>query len=479
MAQVLIVDDDIKICNLLSRMLKRMGYDATCTFTLQDGLQEASSRVFDVVFLDVMMPDGSGLDILPRIKETFSSPEVIIMTGQGDPDGAELAIKHGAWDYIEKPSSIEKMTQPLISAVQYREEKKARKPPAALKRDGIIGSSPQMKASLDLLIQAANSDANVLISGETGTGKELFAFAIHNNSSRAEKNFVVVDCAALPDTLVESALFGYEKGAFTGADKAQDGLVKQADGGTLFLDEVGELPLSLQKAFLRVLQERRFRPLGSKREIESNFRLVAATNRDLYEMVKQGKFRKDLMFRLRSLAIGLPPLRERPGDIKELTMYHTDRLCERYGIGPKDLSLKFLEALSTYDWPGNVRELINALERTLATAHHDKTLFHRHLPKHIRIQAARASVSKKIQSQGGPRNISATRLWTFSKLRDFRESVISKAEQEYLQELMAFTEGNIKEACQISGLCRARLYELLKNRNISRPNCPDAITSVC
>lgn len=468
MTQVLIVDDDVKMCNVLSRVMKHMGYDATCTFTLQDGLKEASSGIFDVVFLDVMMPDGSGLDILPRIKETSSSPEVIIMTGQGDPDGAELAIKHGAWDYIEKPSSIDKMTQPLISAIQYREEKKAREPYAALKRDGIIGNSAQMKASYDLLAQAANSDANVLISGETGTGKELFAFAIHDNSSRADRNFVVVDCASLPETLVESALFGYEKGAFTGADKAQDGLIKQADGGTLFLDEVGELPMSLQKAFLRVLQERRFRPLGGKRETESNFRLVAATNRDLDEMVKLGKFRKDLLFRLRSLPIELSPLRERPDDIKELTMYHTDRLCERYGIEPKSLSPEFLEALATYGWPGNVRELINTLERTLSIVRHDKTLFHRHLPTHIRIQAARASVSKNIQFQGGPRNSSATRSWALSKLRYFRESVIVKAEQQYLQELMAFTGSNIKEACQISGLCRARLYELLKARNVPR-----------
>ncbi|MBW2646927.1 MAG: sigma-54-dependent Fis family transcriptional regulator, partial [Deltaproteobacteria bacterium] len=448
MIKVLIVDDDIKMCNVLSRMLKHIGYDATCTFTLQDGLKKASSETFDVVFLDVMMPDGSGLDILPRIKETFSSPEVIIMTGKGDPDGAELAIQHGAWDYIEKPSSLEKMTQPLISAVQYREEKKARKPAAALKRDGIIGNSKQMKASFDLLIQAANSDANVLVSGETGTGKELFAFAIHDNSSRADRNFVVVDCASLPESLVESALFGYEKGAFTGADKAQDGLIKQADGGTLFLDEVGELPLSLQKAFLRVLQERRFRPLGGKREIESNFRLVAATNRDLDEMVKQGKFRKDLLFRLRSLPIELSPLRERPDDIKELTIYHTDRLCERYGIGPKNLSPEFLEVLATYDWPGNVRELINTLERALATARHDKTLFHGHLPNHIRIQAARASVSKQFQFKDEPENIT-NRAERLPELREFRDSTIASAEKKYLHQLMSTTKGGIKQATRI------------------------------
>jgi len=197
-------------------------------------------------------------DDKPMIRQTPSMPEVIIITGAGDPDGAELAIKSGAWDYIQKPSSIEAMTLPLVRALQYREEKKSKKPPVALKREHIVGNSPHMKRCLDLLAQAANSEASVLITGETGTGKEVFAKAIHANSSRADKSLVVVDCTALPETLVESVLFGHEKGAFTGADKAHVGLVKQADGGTLFLDEVGELPRSIQKSFLRVLQEQSF-----------------------------------------------------------------------------------------------------------------------------------------------------------------------------------------------------------------------------
>jgi two-component system NtrC family response regulator len=467
MAHILIIDDDEMICDMLSTMVKQMGHEAMCVNTLQDGLKASSSEDYDVVFLDVRMPDGSGLDILPRIRGAPSTPEVIIITGFGDPDGAELAIKNGAWDYIEKPSSIKAMTLPLVRALQYREEKQTRKPTIALNQEGIVGNSPQMRACVGLVAQAANSDANVLITGETGTGKELFAYAIHNNSLRADKNFVVVDCAALPENLVESMLFGHERGAFTGADRAQDGLIRQADGGTLFLDEVGELSLSMQSSFLRVLQERRFRPIGGKREIESNFRLVAATNRDLEGMVKQGQFRKELLFRLRSFTIELPPLREHPEDIKELILYYTAKICERYGTETKGFSPEFFEAFFSYDWPGNVRELVNTMERTIAAARQDPILFPKHLPTHIRIDVARTSLRKEAPV-GSSQMGDADSVSKLPPLRDFRENAISESEQHYLQDLMSLTGGNIKEACTISGLSRPRLYALLKKYHISR-----------
>jgi two-component system NtrC family response regulator len=467
MAHLLIIDDDEMMCDMLSTMVSHMGHEVTCANTLQDGLQESLSGNFDVVFLDVRMPDGSGLDVLPRIREAPSSPEVIIVTGFGDPDGAELAIKNGAWDYIEKPSSIKAMTLPLVRALQYREEKQARKPPIALNREGIVGNSPQMKACINLVAHAANSDAHVLITGETGTGKELFAYAIHNNSPRADKNFVVVDCAALPENLVESMLFGHERGAFTGADRAQDGLIKQADGGTLFLDEVGELPLSTQSSFLRVLQERRFRPIGGKQEIASNFRLVVATNRDLEGMVKQGQFRKELLFRLRSFSIELPPLREHPDDIKELVLYYTAQICERYGTETKGFSPEFFEALFSYDWPGNIRELVNTMERTIAAARQDPILFPKHLPPHIRIDVAKTSLRKEAPVGSSQRGDVAP-LRELPPLRDFRENALSEVEQNYLHNLMSLTGGNIKEACKISGLSRPRLYALLKKYHMSR-----------
>lgn len=468
-ADVLIIDDNEKMCDVLSRKVRRMGHDATHVFTLQDGLKQAASRAFDVIFLDVGLPDGNGLEVLPQLRNSPSSPEVIIITAQGDPDGAEIAIKNGAWDYIQKPSSLQAMTLPLARALQYREEKTARKPPVALKRESIVGDSPRIRDCFDLVAQAANSNANVLVTGETGTGKELFARAIHDNSSRAGKRFVVVDCTALPETLVESLLFGHIKGAFTGADKAQLGLMKQADGGTLFLDEVGELGLSMQKIFLRALQEHCFLPVGDKQEVESDFRLIAATNRDLDRMARGRQFRDDLLFRLRSLTIELPPLRERTEDIRALAMHHMAQFCNRYGVGTKGFSPDFLEALAVYSWPGNVRELLNVLERVLTMAGDDPVLFPRHLPTDIRIQVAQASLGQAASPQGDVRQ-TPDHSNSLPTLRDFRQAAIAKAEKQYLHDLIALTQGHIKEASRISGIARARLYELLNKHNVARSN---------
>lgn len=465
MGNILIIDDDRLICESISGAVQRMGHIAHCAFTLQEGLMAASSSPFDVVFLDVKMPDGNGLDILPRIREIPSSPEVIILTGFGNPDGAELAIKNGAWDYIEKPCSLQAITLPLIRALQYREEKQKKRGPVNLKREEIIGSSQQMESCLDLVAQASGSDANVLITGETGTGKELFAWAIHKNSRRAEKNFVVVDCAALPETLVESILFGHEKGAYTGADKSREGLVLQADGGTLFLDEVGELPPSVQGSFLRVLHERRFRPIGRKEEIASNFRLIAASNRDLDELVKRREFRDDLLFRLRAFTLELPPLRERPEDIRELVRYYVPKLCEDYGITEKRLSPEFLDILVQYNWPGNVRELIHGLERAISGAPEDPILFPKHLPTHIRVGVARSSVREatKAEPDQGKGQVAKE----LPELQKYREAAIAEAERRYLEDLLSKSEGNVARACQVSGLSRSRLYALLKKYRLS------------
>ena len=422
---------------------------------------------FDVVFLDVNLPDGSGLDVLPSIREAPSSPEVIILTGLGTADGAELAIKSGVWDYIQKPSSIHKMTLPLKRALQYREEKIKAKSRVSLKLEGIIGDSPKMKACYDLIIQAAVADVNVLITGETGTGKELFARAVHANSGRAGRNFVVVDCAALQDTLKESTLFGYEKGAFTGADQSREGLIKQADGGTLFLDEIGELPLPMQKSFLRVLQERHFRPLGSIKEIRSNFRLIAATNRDLEGMIQHGGFREDLLFRLRTLTIVLPPLREHPEDIADIARFHIDRICKRNGIAVKAVSPDFLEALTSYSWPGNVRELVNALERAIAASFSSPTLFHRHLPSAIRVKLAKAAVNDEPAGEAAPTPLNDQVL---PRLKDLREAAYAQIEKNYLQQLMKITGGDVESACRISDVGRTRLYDLLKKYKIPLRN---------
>ena len=462
MAKILIIDDDKMVCDTLSQAVKGMGHEAEYALTLGEGMEKATSGHYDVIFLDVRLPDGSGLEALPRIRELPLSPEVIIITGYGDPSGAELAIKSGAWDYMEKPLSLKVITFSLMRALQYRDAKKGKRSPLALKLEGIVGSSPRMKVCYELLAQAAGSDANVLITGETGTGKELFARAIHNNSSRAKKSFVVIDCTALPATLVESMLFGYEKGAFTGADRSQDGLIKEADGGTLFLDEVGELPLSLQKPFLRVLQEKTFRPIGSKKELRSNFRLIAATNRDLDKMVEAGRFRKDLLYRLRSFIIEIPPLREHIEDVKELAIYHMAKLCEHYGVKNKGFSPEFFDALMAYDWPGNVRELINALEWALTVAINEPILFPEHLPTYIRIQLMRTKATREDPVMEEPSGRPRKELPT---LKEFRK----KMDRQYLKDLLSLTQGDIKEACRISGLSRSRLYALLKEHQLTHP----------
>jgi two-component system NtrC family response regulator len=466
LAEILIIDDDEMFCGLLASAVKLEGYDIQCAYTLHDGLRRVQTGAFDVVFLDVNLPDGNGLDRLSDIREAPSSPEVIILTGLGTADGAELAIKNGVWDYIQKPSSIHVMTLPLLRALQYREEKLKGKPLISLKLEGIIGNSPKMKACYDLVSQAAMADVNVLITGETGTGKELFARAIHMNSARSGRNFVVVDCAALQDTLKESTLFGYEKGAFTGADQSREGLIKQADGGTLLLDEIGELPLTMQKSFLRVLQERHFRPLGSIKEMKSNFRLIAATNRNLESLAQSGSFREDLLFRLRTLTIVLPPLREHPEDMADIAIYHIAKICRRSGMAIKTLSPDFMEALVSYDWPGNVRELVNALERAVAASFSSPTLFHRHLPSSIRVKLAQAAV-------GADRPVEENVVVSFDqnlpKLKDLREITYAKVEKNYLQQLMKLTAGDIEAASRISDVGRTRLYDLLRKHKIPIP----------
>jgi two-component system NtrC family response regulator len=461
MADILIIDDDKLVSESITNLVQRMGHSASSSPTLTEGLQQTQVKPWDIVFLDVRLPDGNGLDVIPQIRAIPSAPEIIILTGYGDADGAELAIKNGAWDYIEKPASRQSITLPLLRALEYRREKKSERPTVALKRQDIVGNSQKLLSALDLLAQAASGDVNVLITGETGTGKELFARALHRNSLRANRNFVVVDCAALPETLVESVLFGHKKGAYTGASESEDGLIKQADRGTLFLDEIGELPLPIQKSFLRVLQERRFRPVGGSHEITSDFRLVAATNRDLEAMAGKGRFRQDLLFRLRTMVIELPPLRECLEDLKELTVYYTNQLCDRWNIESKGFSPELFDVLKRYPWPGNVRELIQALEKALLSARDDPILYPQHLPDHIRIQITRDVLQKKTPTSLPSESEPAGR-GQIPNLETVRDAAVFEAERKYLRELMARTGGNIGEACRISGLSRSRLYTLLK-----------------
>ncbi len=464
MAKILIIDDEVQLCKALSLAITRMGHSADTAHFLSQGMEMAGRYDYDVVILDIRLPDGNGLDALPRIRECPGRPEVIILSGYTDPDGAELAIRSGAWSYIPKPPTLSRIKLPVERALEYHREKQTRPQPACLDRQGIVGGSRAMTSCLEAVARAAGNDANVLISGETGTGKELVARAIHANSRRADSPFIVVDCAALAENLVESILFGHEKGAFTGAERKSTGLIAQADGGTLFLDEVGEMPISVQKSFLRVLQEHRFRAVGGHTETSSNFRLVAATHRDLESMVAAWKFRQDLLFRIRTITIDVPPLRDRGDDLTELSEHLIKTLSAPLGLPAKTCSPEFIQALTDHTWPGNVRELINVLESALTRAGNSPILHPAHLPVRIRVRLARQEVSRdQNRAATGHHQPEPDELPSF---REYKARALDELELHYLTELLRVSRGNIDNACLISGLSRARIYALLKKHSL-------------
>lgn len=460
MAKALIIDDDKTFCRVLVDEITFLGHEADKAHTLEGGKTRTALADLDVVFLDVRLPDGNGLDLLPLIRGIANPPEVIIMTGAGDPDGAEMALRNGAWDYIQKPSSLKEMTLPFLRALEFRKAKMAPVQARVLNRDGIVGRSAPMKRCIQALAESANSEASVLITGETGTGKEIIASAIHRNSMRCDKEFIVVDCGAMTETLVESVLFGHEKGSFTGAERKRIGLIKAADGGTLFLDEVGELSLRIQRALLRVLQEHRYRAVGSEHEISSDFRLIAATNRDLRKMVKAGEFRNDLFFRLQGLTIELPPLRERLDDLPDLIAHFLGRLCSRYGLKNKGVSPEFIDLLERYPWPGNVRELLQTIERVLAVAGDMSVLYPEHLPPDIRINILKASLARN--GKGASPEAPEALLEEFPSFKEFKR----KTEQEYLSGLLARCRGDVQKACALSGMSRSNFYQLMKSHDL-------------
>lgn len=453
-SRVLVIDDDISFALMLKYISADNDLECVVKSTLDNGVKAAIEGDFELVFLDAVMPDGNGLDKISEISNSPSNPEVIVITGDGDADGAELAISKGAWDYIEKTSANAKLTTTLTKALEFRRQRNSGSI-KNLNRCDIIGDSLAIKSCLKQVAMAATSGAGVLITGPTGTGKELFAKAIHRNSARASQPLVVVDCASITETLVESTLFGHEKGAYTGAEKASKGLISQAHKGTLVLDEIGELPLSIQKSFLRVLDSKSFRPVGSTKEVTSDFRLIASTNRNLSKRIKQGLFRNDLFYRLKTIHIELPPLRERIEDIKPIAESY---LASKVPVGTPTISTELLEILQSYSWPGNVRELIHVLDLGLSSLDGTSVITTQHLPKMIRIHAARKAVND-------------TKLLTDPKTGRVKEAISYndfkfKNTQNYLEMLMNSCHGDINQALKISKLSRSRLYALLHKHKI-------------
>ncbi len=376
---LLIVEDDEGFRDTAARWMTRKGHRVEQAANGQEALYHCDRRHFEVAIVDMNMPGISGLEFLQRLREQHVDTEVIILTGQATVETAVEAMKLGACDYLTKPCPLAELERRcLMAAERSRLSKENRQWRQLLERSrpptNIVGTSEAMRAVLRLIERVAPTDKAVLIQGESGTGKELVARAIQERSARADRPFVTVNCAALPETLVESELFGHEKGAFTGATARKDGLFEVADGGTLFVDEIGELPLALQPKLLRVLEDGSLRRIGSHQERRVNVRVIAATNRDLQQEVAEGRFREDLYYRINVMSITLPPLRERREDLPLLLEHFLE---QGWQIDPEARA-----ALLNYDWPGNIRQLINALDRAMILAD-DRTIRLADLPREI------------------------------------------------------------------------------------------------
>ena len=369
--RVLVVDDEKLVCWSLSQMLIGAGYAVQTAMSGAEARERLQNFVPEMVLLDVRLPDANGVDLLREIKAHDEDVVVLMITAYADADSAVNALKFGADDYIGKPFDVENIRHIVDQGF---EKKKLRKEVDFFRRelrkkydyDNLIGNSSKMIEVFKMIKVCAETDAKiVLVLGESGTGKQLVARAIHYHSARSQEPFIEINCAAIPDNLLENELFGHERGAYTDASKSHKGIFEAAAGGTVFLDEIGDMPLPMQAKILKIIDSKQFRRLGGSRDIDTDVRIIAATNQDLPSMVKDGNFRGDLFFRLNVMNIPLAPLRQRKEDIPSLANYFIDRLNEEYGRGVSGITPAALDCLQRYDWPGNVRELRNAMERAM------------------------------------------------------------------------------------------------------------------
>lgn len=379
MANLLVVDDERSICEVLEIAFRKQGHSVETVQSVADAHRKLQTKIYDIIVSDIKMPQASGLDLLQYVRETHPDSLVILLTAYGSLETAMQAIKLGAYDYIIKDASqyLDNLKIAIDRAV---ETIRIKTEIVSLKRelkkqhgvDSIVGKSPPMKALFELILSVAPTQSTVLILGESGTGKELVASAIHLHSQRSDKAFVSINCSAFQETLLESELFGYMKGAFTGANANKKGLFEYASGGTLFLDEIAEMSLPMQVKLLRALQERKIRPVGGNEEMEVDVRVIAASNRDLQQMVQQKQFREDLYYRISVIPIEIPPLRKRPTDISLLAFHFLKQFNRQMGKSIHGISAESINLLETHPWPGNVRELENAIERAVALEKSDE-----------------------------------------------------------------------------------------------------------
>ncbi len=377
MVKILIIDDEVNIRTLLARIVSLEGYEVIQADCIQAGMKMIRQQMPDIVLCDVFLPDGNGVDAVPELKALLPEGEIIMLTAHGNIADGVRSIKNGAYDYLTKGDDNERII-PMLSnasdAVAMR--KKLSKLESLVNKeysfDSIIGRSVPLLSAVDMAKKAAPTDATILLTGETGTGKEVFASAIHVSSLRKQKNFVAVNCGALSRELLESELFGYKAGAFTGATKDKKGLFEQADGGTIFLDEIGEMPIELQVKLLRVLETGEFIAVGDTKTQKVNVRIIAATNRNLKEAIDKNEFREDLYYRISVFTIDLPPLRERGNDIVLLAQSFIDAFASKMNKHVTGMDASFEKTIKSYQWRGNIRELRNTIERSVILASNDK-----------------------------------------------------------------------------------------------------------
>ena len=455
--RLLIVDDEPEMVESSARLLGLAGHQCVTTTVGHQALALLESERPEVLLTDLKMPAMDGLELMRRAHQIDPDLPVIVITAFASIESAVGAVKEGAFDYLPKPFSAEQLRVAVDRALRQREltlenRNLRRQLQQTLGLETIIGRSPTMVRVFELIKKAARSEANILVLGESGTGKELVARAVHANSERASRPFVPVDCASLPEHLLESELFGHEKGAFTGAVKTKAGLIETANRGTLFLDEIGDLPLALQSKFLRALQERTIRRVGGTGLINVDMRVVSATNRDLREEIAKGRFREELFYRINVIAIELPPLRERAGDVTLLAHAFLDKYGRGRGLTLDEAALAALEA---HAWPGNVRELQNVIERACALAE-GPTVRPRDLPDYV---VSRPPVAGTPAGPSADGCTPATR--TDLPLKEAKEHWMESLEGAYLRELLERHQGNISAAAKVAGIDRKTFHRLI------------------
>ncbi|MGE5839028.1 MAG: sigma-54-dependent transcriptional regulator [Deltaproteobacteria bacterium] len=464
METILIIDDDEHLRKGFERLLIEEGYSVRSASTGEAGLEIVRAEVPDLVILDVRLPGINGLQAFKIIHDVEPKLPVIIMTGYGTTETAIEATKMGAFDYILKPFDIPEMLSQIKQALEagrfMRSPVDLNTEPQPSSREALIGRSKPMQDVYKAIGRVSSTDATILIRGESGTGKELVARAVYHHSLRAGKPFLVINCVAIPETLLESELFGYEKGAFTGASFRRVGKIEQANQGTVFLDEIGDMPFSIQSKILRLLQERSIERLGGRDTIDVDVRILAATNRDLEKALTEGRFREDLYYRLKVVTLGLPPLRERSGDIPLLAGYFLARYASEMGMPNPGLARETLSFLEHYPWPGNVRELANTIQKAL--------IFNRGMP--ISPEVISQAISGRPTGpapggEGGPDD--ALRQWVRDRIlsgpeEDLFEKCVDRFSRILVSEALGITGGNRSQSARLLGLSRPTLHSKIE-----------------